>query len=132
MNYHIVAKMRLLGSVILCTPQSLHILAFFIKICFNIEKGVFEMGGSFEDEARLRIVRRLQYYAQCRMRHEVSSLAYVHFKYRVIVPQLQAALRNIDEGVYGVCEGCETSIPKQRLRILPGALRCVACQVDSR
>lgn len=38
------------------------------------------------------------------------------------------ALEKIDEGVYGICEGCEKKIPKARLRVMPHARYCVECK----
>ena len=42
--------------------------------------------------------------------------------------QLDEALRRLDEGTYGVCEDCEEPISPARLRALPFARRCIACQ----
>jgi DnaK suppressor protein len=42
--------------------------------------------------------------------------------------QLDEALRRLDDGTYGMCEDCETPISPARLRALPFARRCVACQ----
>ena len=42
--------------------------------------------------------------------------------------QLDEALRRLDDGTYGICEDCETPISPGRLRALPFARRCVACQ----
>ena len=38
------------------------------------------------------------------------------------------ALRRMTEGRYGVCEDCRNPIPLGRLRSLPHARQCVACQ----
>jgi DnaK suppressor protein len=38
------------------------------------------------------------------------------------------ALRRINEGRYGQCEGCEGEIPKKRLEAFPAAVYCVECQ----
>ncbi|HEU4686108.1 MAG TPA: TraR/DksA C4-type zinc finger protein [Nitrospira sp.] len=42
--------------------------------------------------------------------------------------QLDEALRRLDEGTYGICEDCDAPISPGRLRALPFARRCVACQ----
>src|SRR5947208_16343642 len=42
--------------------------------------------------------------------------------------RLQIALSRVSEGDYGVCSECGTSIPPQRLRAVPDATTCVACQ----
>jgi len=42
--------------------------------------------------------------------------------------RLQIALSRVSEGEYGVCSECGTSIPPQRLRAVPDATTCVACQ----
>jgi DnaK suppressor protein len=44
------------------------------------------------------------------------------------VARIQAALRRIDAGTYGRCVGCEAPIAFERLRALPFALRCTACE----
>ncbi|MEF7612772.1 TraR/DksA family transcriptional regulator [Aquincola sp. MAHUQ-54] len=42
--------------------------------------------------------------------------------------QVEAALRRLDEGVYGDCLDCGEPIPLQRLFVQPAAERCAACQ----
>ncbi|GGO05591.1 hypothetical protein GCM10010116_10950 [Microbispora rosea subsp. aerata] len=39
-----------------------------------------------------------------------------------------AALRRIDDGGYGRCVDCGTSVPEGRLEARPEAARCVPCQ----
>ncbi|MEV4122343.1 TraR/DksA C4-type zinc finger protein [Micromonospora sp. NPDC049645] len=41
--------------------------------------------------------------------------------------ELDGALRRVDEGSYGVCEGCGRPIPGERLAARPSARTCVAC-----
>jgi RNA polymerase-binding transcription factor len=41
---------------------------------------------------------------------------------------IEAALRRIDMGVYGVCRECDGDIGFDRLQSQPVAERCVACQ----
>ncbi len=38
------------------------------------------------------------------------------------------ALARIEDGSYGVCEGCSKPIPKRRLEVFPAAGYCVECQ----
>lgn len=48
------------------------------------------------------------------------------------LPQLDAALRRLDENRYGVCESCGFQIEKSRLLSVPYALRCSRCaEVES-
>lgn len=42
--------------------------------------------------------------------------------------QFERALARLDEGAYGICEGCGAQIPPERLEIFPSATSCVACQ----
>jgi len=44
------------------------------------------------------------------------------------VEEIDRALADIDAGRYGICRECGEDIPKARLKILPFATRCVACQ----
>jgi len=41
------------------------------------------------------------------------------------IGDLDAALRKIDEGTYGICEVCGRPIPGERLEARPAARRCV-------
>ena len=41
--------------------------------------------------------------------------------------RIDAALRRIDGGTYGVCLRCEEPIPSRRLEVDPGATLCVNC-----
>lgn len=41
--------------------------------------------------------------------------------------QIQATLKQLDNGTYGLCESCGKPIPVKRLEALPHASRCVAC-----
>lgn len=40
------------------------------------------------------------------------------------------ALRKIDEGTYGICEECEEEISIGRLKAMPDARYCIACQME--
>lgn len=42
--------------------------------------------------------------------------------------QIEAALKRIAEGTYGLCEICSEPIPVKRLRFLPYATKCVRCK----
>lgn len=42
--------------------------------------------------------------------------------------ELEAALRRLADGGYGVCTDCGAEIPLERLRAQPSAARCAACQ----
>jgi RNA polymerase-binding transcription factor DksA len=39
-----------------------------------------------------------------------------------------AALERIKTGNYGTCESCEQPILKERLKMMPHARNCIACQ----
>lgn len=40
---------------------------------------------------------------------------------------IQAALKRIDDGSYGLCRDCEEPISPKRLEFDPSALRCIEC-----
>ena len=44
------------------------------------------------------------------------------------IESIDEALRRIEEGKYGDCEGCEKPVPPARLEALPYARFCVSCQ----
>ena len=49
--------------------------------------------------------------------HETAALA-----------EIESALLRLDAGTYGVCTDCAGAIPEARLKALPTAPRCLACQ----
>ena len=44
------------------------------------------------------------------------------------IDQIEASLRKIDKGIYGICEYCRQPIPKKRMKALPFARYCINCQ----
>jgi DnaK suppressor protein len=48
--------------------------------------------------------------------------------HRKALHDIDESLRKIKEGTYGICEECGEEISEKRLRILPAANLCVACQ----
>ncbi|HUU43672.1 MAG TPA: TraR/DksA family transcriptional regulator [Planctomycetota bacterium] len=42
--------------------------------------------------------------------------------------EIDEALERIDGGTFGACEECGKAIPKTRLKALPHAKLCIACQ----
>lgn len=47
---------------------------------------------------------------------------------RQMLDAIEAALRKIKQGNYGQCESCQKKIPRERLKFIPHARYCVACQ----
>lgn len=48
---------------------------------------------------------------------------------REMLLQVRHALGRIDDGSYGVCEGCERAIGKLRLQAFPRATLCMSCKI---
>jgi DnaK suppressor protein len=40
---------------------------------------------------------------------------------------VRRALEKLDEGTYGICDRCGTTIPDERLEARPSSVRCVRC-----
>jgi DnaK suppressor protein len=47
---------------------------------------------------------------------------------RVILNQIEAALKRIDSDDYGVCANCQEELQQKRLEAVPWAKHCIACQ----
>ncbi len=47
---------------------------------------------------------------------------------RVILDDIEAALRKIEKGDFGVCESCRNAISVPRLKAMPWARYCITCQ----
>ena len=48
------------------------------------------------------------------------------FIYRI--GEIDEALKKIEEGSFGTCEGCKTKISKKRLKAIPYTRLCLKCQ----
>ena len=44
-----------------------------------------------------------------------------------LLSEVEAALERLEEGEFGICQGCGQHIPQRRLEALPWARFCVAC-----
>lgn len=47
---------------------------------------------------------------------------------RTALNDIDAALRRIELGTYGRCQRCRTTIPLERLEVLPMVVLCMPCQ----
>ena len=45
-----------------------------------------------------------------------------------VLAEIDGALRRIDEGTYGTCTNCGTTIPPERLEARPWATLCIDCK----
>ncbi|GLW48789.1 molecular chaperone DnaK [Streptomyces sp. NBRC 14336] len=45
-----------------------------------------------------------------------------------VLKEVDAAFERVEDGSYGVCQGCAKPIPVERLEILPYTRFCVPCQ----
>ncbi|MEU0203474.1 MULTISPECIES: TraR/DksA C4-type zinc finger protein [unclassified Streptomyces] len=65
-------------------------------------------------------------------RHDAASQVEVHVKLaaaaRMVLADVEAALRRMDEGSYGACRLCRGPIARERLMIVPQARYCARCQ----
>lgn len=50
---------------------------------------------------------------------------------RKILRDIEAAMRKMEKGTYGLCEHCKSVIEKKRIKALPSARYCIACQNGS-
>jgi DnaK suppressor protein len=58
--------------------------------------------------------------------HEVSLLLAGRMKSSLMA--IEGALRNIEEGTYGICEECGDRVELGRLRVMPLTNLCLTCQ----
>lgn len=56
------------------------------------------------------------------LRNSIQNAEYVEFV------MIEAALRAIEDGRYGICQDCEQEISEKRLKYYPNAQRCLTCQ----
>ncbi|MGW6642306.1 TraR/DksA family transcriptional regulator [Streptomyces iakyrus] len=86
---------------------------------------VHEARRRLEDERGARLI-------QLQATGEASGGAPVADDLRMVIEQalkdIDAAFARLQEGAYGICQGCGRPIPVERLEILPYARCCVPCQ----
>lgn len=86
----------------------------------------------FIDVQKDRILNRIRSYETFAKGGDTAGRRlpeYHAFKIKKIIPNLQAVLSRIRVGRYGLCADCCRQIPRKRLEVIPGAIRCVSCQV---
>ena len=49
---------------------------------------------------------------------------------RELLYQIDDSLKRIEDGSYGICESCDKSIAKKRLKAIPYTRLCLKCQKD--
>ncbi|HNX54552.1 MAG TPA: TraR/DksA C4-type zinc finger protein [Prolixibacteraceae bacterium] len=80
-----------------------------------------------------RILERLQRYnntgtVKLQLEERGDLTPYQRYKITTVSKFLLTALGRINTGNYGICLGCGCEIPVKRLLLVPGALRCMACE----
>ena len=67
-----------------------------------------------------------------RLQQQAASQIEVHIKLaasaRMVLADVEAALKRMDDGAYGICHLCRRPIDRERLMIVPQARYCVRCQ----
>lgn len=67
-------------------------------------------------------------YGSASLTHDDEVAAAVVERRARQLDEVNRALEDIDAGRYGVCRDCGGDIPPARLKVMPFATRCVACQ----
>ncbi|WP_409467257.1 TraR/DksA family transcriptional regulator [Streptomyces sp. HC307] len=67
-----------------------------------------------------------------RLQQQAASQIEVHIKLaasaRMVLADVEAALKRMDDGSYGTCHLCRRPIDRERLMIVPQARYCARCQ----
>jgi RNA polymerase-binding protein DksA len=67
-------------------------------------------------------------YGTASLTHDDEMVADVAARRKRDLQRIDRALADLDAGRYGKCEDCDEPIAPKRLKALPFATRCVACQ----
>jgi len=70
-------------------------------------------------------------YGSASLTHDDEIAAAVVDRRARELKEVTQALEDIDAGRYGICRDCGGAIPPARLKVMPFATRCVACQAQS-
>src|SRR5262245_45221110 len=69
-------------------------------------------------------------YGSASLTHDDEVAAAVVERRARELDEVNRALEDLDAGRYGVCRDCGEAIGEGRLKVLPFAIRCVACQAN--
>lgn len=67
-------------------------------------------------------------YGSASLTHDEEIAAAVVDRRARELEEVTRALEDIEAGCYGTCRDCGGAIPEARLKVMPFATRCVACQ----
>ena len=81
-----------------------------------------------EDDHRREIFK--DPYGTASLTHDDEVQAAVVDRRSRQLEEVNRALADIDAGRYGICRECGEPIAKARLKVMPFATRCVACQAE--
>src|SRR5262245_10018296 len=70
-------------------------------------------------------------YGSASLTHDDEIAAAVVDRRARELKEVTQALEDIEAGRYGICRDCGGAIPPARLKVMPFATRCVACQAQS-
>jgi DnaK suppressor protein len=70
-------------------------------------------------------------YGTASLTHDDEVVAAVVDRRARQLEEVDRALADIDAGRYGICRECDEPIAKARLKVMPFATRCVACQAQA-
>ena len=70
---------------------------------------------------------RLKASREAAARHPIEAVGRADVLAPTITDKIDAALRRLEEGTYGACNGCGAPIPMERLMIYPETLACSTC-----
>lgn len=73
-----------------------------------------------------RLQRRIDYILEQAHRNQ-RPLEYLNHKAGILA-YLEQAVARIHTGQYGFCKDCNRFIGIKRLKVVPGAIRCIECQ----
>jgi DnaK suppressor protein len=81
-----------------------------------------------EDLQWLAEDREIEPEDEAQQEREARLLVLLGERDRREIEDIDAAIRRIQQGTYGVCEACGRPIPLRRLRALPAARYCIDCE----
>jgi DnaK suppressor protein len=85
---------------------------------------------SFIQRQRRRLLARERRYRELIANAGNVPASNLRLKQEVSLPFIRAALDRIDRGTYGICDECGEEIPRERLVVVPAAIRCAPCQSE--
>ncbi len=102
-------------------------LQFFKEFLLNQKSSILNKSSEFKSEARIRGDSGSDEVEVVSNELSLNLAIHLHERDRSVLYQIERALAKLEDGEYGICEGCGADIQVKRLKARPFTNLCIEC-----